>query len=74
MVIRSNVIGFWRSLAFTTLMAVSVFGTSTGAEEGIFSAGDESERFMGRWSRELAPLLVEFAVASSSCVAQSHFR
>lgn len=27
----------------------------------MFSAGDAYERFMGRWSRALAPLLVEFA-------------
>jgi SAM-dependent methyltransferase len=27
----------------------------------MFSTGDAYERFMGRWSRELAPLLVEFA-------------
>ena len=27
----------------------------------MFSAGDAYERFMGRWSRDLAPLLVEFA-------------
>ena len=27
----------------------------------MFSAGDGYERFMGRWSRELAPLLVTFA-------------
>ena len=27
----------------------------------MFSAGDAYERFMGRWSRELAPLLVKFA-------------
>jgi SAM-dependent methyltransferase len=27
----------------------------------MFSAGDAYERFMGRWSRQLAPLLVEFA-------------
>ena len=27
----------------------------------MFSAGDAYERFMGRWSRELAPLLVTFA-------------
>ena len=30
-------------------------------QEGIFSRGDAYERFMGRWSREVAPLLVEFA-------------
>jgi SAM-dependent methyltransferase len=38
-----------------------VFGMSIGARYGMFSAGDAYERFMGRWSRELAPLLVEFA-------------
>jgi 16S rRNA A1518/A1519 N6-dimethyltransferase RsmA/KsgA/DIM1 with predicted DNA glycosylase/AP lyase activity len=27
----------------------------------MFSAGDAYERFMGRWSGELAPLLVKFA-------------
>jgi ubiquinone/menaquinone biosynthesis C-methylase UbiE len=59
MFIRSDVVGF--QLAFITLMAVSVFGTSTGAQDRTFSAGDAYERFMGRWSRELAPLLVKFA-------------
>jgi SAM-dependent methyltransferase len=28
--------------------------------DAMFSAGDAYERFMGRWSRELAPLLVQF--------------
>ena len=42
-------------------MAVNVFGTSTGPQDGMFSAGDAYERIMGRWSRELAPLLVKFA-------------
>ena len=42
-------------------MAAGVFGTRTGAQRGMFSAGDAYERFMGRWSRELAPLLVQFA-------------
>ncbi len=59
MFIRSDVVGF--QLAFITLMAVSVFGTSTGTQDRVFSAGDAYERFMGRWSRELAPLLVKFA-------------
>ena len=27
----------------------------------MFSLGDSYERFMGRWSRKLAPLLVQFA-------------
>jgi SAM-dependent methyltransferase len=48
-------------LAFITLMAVIVFGTGSGAQDGMFSVGDAYERFMGRWSRELAPLLVTFA-------------
>jgi len=61
MFIRSDVLGFQRTLAIVTLTAVSVFGNSTGAQDGLFSAGDAYERFMGRWSRELAPLLVKFA-------------
>lgn len=31
------------------------------APDALFSAGDAYERFMGRWSRRLAPLLVRFA-------------
>jgi len=63
MLIRGEVFVFQRTLAFITLMAVSVFArtTSAGAQSGMFSAGDAYERFMGTWSRELAPLLVEFA-------------
>ena len=34
---------------------------SVRSQDGMFSAGDAYERFMGRWSRELAPLLVAFA-------------
>jgi len=51
------------TLALITLMAVSVFvgNASAGAQGRMFSAGDAYERFMGRWSRELAPLFVEFA-------------
>ncbi len=48
-------------LALITLVAVSVCATGVGAQGGMFSAGDEYERFMGRWSRALAPLLVKFA-------------
>jgi SAM-dependent methyltransferase len=52
-----------RTLALITLMALSAFAAnaSAGAQSRMFSAGDAYERFMGRWSRELAPLLVEFA-------------
>jgi methyltransferase family protein len=48
-------------LALITLVAVSVCATGVDAQGGMFSAGDEYERFMGRWSRALAALLVKFA-------------
>ena len=49
-------------LAVTLLIAVGVVGARReAAQEGMFSAGDGYERFMGRWSRQLAPLLVRFA-------------
>ena len=60
MFIRSDIAGFQRILSVITLMLVIVFGTGSGAQDGMFSAGDAYERFMGRWSRELAPLLVTF--------------
>ena len=44
-------------------MAVSVIARtpSVTAQNMMFSEGDAYERFMGRWSRELAPLLATFA-------------
>jgi SAM-dependent methyltransferase len=53
-----------RTFALITLIAVSVLGGNASggaAQSRMFSAGDAYERFMGRWSRELAPLLVKFA-------------
>jgi SAM-dependent methyltransferase len=47
--------------AITGLMAVSVFSSRVDGQRGMFSAGDAYERFMGRWSRELAPVFVRFA-------------
>jgi SAM-dependent methyltransferase len=41
------------------LMVVSVM--LTNAQDPIFSAAQAYERFMGRWSRDLAPLFVRFA-------------
>jgi SAM-dependent methyltransferase len=35
--------------------------TTAGSQDAMFSAGGAYERFMGRWSRDLAPLLVRFA-------------
>lgn len=63
MLIGDDVFVSPRTLALITLMAVSVFAgnASAGAQDRMFSAADAYERFLGRWSCELAPLLVEFA-------------
>ncbi len=54
---------FHGALALAGLAAAGVIAVTTvaGAQAEMFSAGESYERFMGRWSRELAPLLVEFA-------------
>jgi SAM-dependent methyltransferase len=43
------------------LAAVSPDKVASLSQDGMFSAGDAYEHFMGKWSRELAPLLVSFA-------------
>lgn len=50
-------------LAHIAAVTVVITGASAvaGAQAEMFSAGDAYERFMGRWSRQLAPLLVTFA-------------
>ena len=50
-------------IAIVALAAAAVIAMSLSvrSQDGMFSAGDAYERFMGRWSRELAPLLVAFA-------------
>jgi SAM-dependent methyltransferase len=50
-------------IAIIALAAAGVIAMSISArsQDGMFSAGEAYERFMGRWSRDLAPLLVEFA-------------
>ena len=45
----------------TVLTVLAVDASSSLATQPMFSGGDAYERFMGRWSRELAPLLVAFA-------------
>ena len=50
-----------QTIVFTTLMIASDFTASGDAQERLFSEGDAYERFMGRWSREMAPRLVTFA-------------
>jgi SAM-dependent methyltransferase len=58
---RGDISQFPSMLALITLVIVSVCATGVGAQGGMFSASDGYERFMGRWSREVAPLLVKFA-------------
>ncbi len=50
-------------LALITMAALGVFGMTaiTRSQSGMFSEGEAYERFMGRWSRQLASLLVERA-------------
>ena len=52
------------ALALLACAAAALVATATAArtqQDGMFSAGDAYERFMGRWSAELAPRLVRFA-------------
>ena len=51
----------FKMIVFAMLIAVSVVATSAARQKGMFSGGDAYERFMGRWSREAAPILVKFA-------------
>ncbi|MDT5195262.1 MAG: hypothetical protein QOH20_2016, partial [Mycobacterium sp.] len=39
-------------------------GLAAAKENPMFSQSDAYERFMGRWSRRLAPLLVKFAAVN----------
>lgn len=50
-----------KTLVIAALLAVSVVAAAGVRQSSMFSEGDAYERFMGRWSRELAPLLVTFA-------------
>jgi SAM-dependent methyltransferase len=43
------------------LTALSVVAARGAGQDGMFSEAEAYERFMGRWSRDLAPLLVAFA-------------
>jgi SAM-dependent methyltransferase len=63
MMIHGDIFVWPWSLALTAVIAASLFGRTSdaGAQGGMFSEADAYERFMGRWSRELAPLLVKFA-------------
>ncbi len=58
------------SVIVSTLCGVAVLCACAthGAQDPAFSEGDAYERFMGRWSRLLAPLLVEFAAVQDGDV------
>lgn len=49
------------TVAVSLLLIVPLAAALTGSQDALFSEGDAYERFMGRWSRELAPRLVRFA-------------
>ena len=51
------------SMAISTLLVVAggVLLGGSGGQDAIFSEARAYERFMGRWSRSLAPLFVRFA-------------
>ena len=53
-------VGFFAATAAAAGVVLGVL-MPAGAQDAMFSAGDAYERFMGRWSRDLAPLLVRFA-------------
>jgi SAM-dependent methyltransferase len=50
-------IGFWLGAEGRLVDAT----TRQGAQQAMFAEGQAYERFMGRWSRQMAPLLVRFA-------------
>jgi SAM-dependent methyltransferase len=47
--------------SFLVMMASGMAIDVSGDQDSIFSAAQAYERFMGRWSRRIAPLFVEFA-------------
>jgi SAM-dependent methyltransferase len=48
-------------LILTMLIAIGVVAAGGGAQDRMFAGGEAYERFMGRWSREVASLLVKSA-------------
>jgi SAM-dependent methyltransferase len=56
-------LGLHGAPALIAITASAVLSTiaSAGGQSAMFSAGESYERFMGRWSRALAPALVRFA-------------
>lgn len=62
MPVTSHLPSLQRAVALIAATASAVLAAVTPArQDAMFSEGDAYERFMGRWSRDLAPLLVRFA-------------
>ncbi len=62
MAVVSPIAGHHGTLALLVLATAAALSAALpGQQDPMFSAGDAYERFMGRWSAELAPLLVRFA-------------
>ena len=49
------------ALSVLLLVSLATLIDASGGQDSIFSAAQAYERFMGRWSRSLAPLFVRFA-------------
>jgi len=56
-----NIIGRWSVLWLTIVCAGVLMDGLVHTQNALFSEADAYERFMGRWSRRLGPLLVRFA-------------
>lgn len=55
---------FWAVPCVVVLAVCGMLADVAGAQDSVFSEARAYERFMGRWSRSLAPLLVRFAGVS----------
>jgi SAM-dependent methyltransferase len=58
---HSNLACRWLVAALAIVSAGGLVADQGNAQEPLFSGAEAYERFMGRWSRSLAPLLVRFA-------------
>ncbi|HKT81949.1 MAG TPA: methyltransferase domain-containing protein [Vicinamibacterales bacterium] len=49
------------AMSFAAIVIAGALASRADIRAQMFSSGDAYERFMGRWSREMAPLLIRFA-------------
>jgi SAM-dependent methyltransferase len=52
---------FWTAVSTLVVVALGMLIDVSGRQDSVFSEAQAYERFMGRWSRSLAPLFVRFA-------------